>query len=170
MNIVLIGFMGVGKSAVGQQLAQQLGFQYLDTDELIEKKEQLSINEIFRQKGEEHFRDRETQQLRELQGKNDYVIATGGGMIIRDENVTLMKALGPVILLWSDPEMIYERVKNETQRPLLNVPDPLAEIKKILGFRMPNYKRAADLKVDTSKLTVTEAVTVINQWLKLKSN
>ena len=137
----MIGFMGSGKSAIGQELAKELCLTYLDTDQLIEEKEGKSINDIFARQGEEYFRGLETAALRRL-----------------------------LVLLWAGPETIYERVKNETQRPLLKVADPLAEIKKILEQRSQLYNRVADYKVDTSKLSINECVKGIEQWLKSKLN
>ncbi|MGB9613121.1 MAG: shikimate kinase [Candidatus Margulisiibacteriota bacterium] len=169
MNIVLIGFMGVGKSEVGQRLARELAMNFLDTDELIEKTEGRSINEIFKTEGEEYFRNLETEVLETLQDYDNFVLSTGGGMVLREENVSLLKNLGPLILLWADPEVVYERIKEQTHRPLLNVPDPKEEIKKILDFRSPIYNRVADFKVDTSFKTAEEVVLEILGWLKSKS-
>jgi shikimate kinase len=168
-NIVLIGFMGVGKTAVGQQLARDLGYNYLDTDELIEQTEKSSVTEIFARDGEAHFRDLETEVLRTLQDYDGFVLATGGGMVLREENVALLKKLGPVVLLWADPVDIYERVKKETHRPLLRVADPLAEIKKRLADREPHYRRAADETVNTAGKDPAEIAEEIAEWLKLKS-
>ena len=166
MNIILIGFMGVGKSAVGQQLAGERGLNFLDTDELIEKTEGRAISEIFKTSGEEHFRELETEVLKTLLDYDNFVLATGGGMVLREENVKMLKEMGPVILLWADPEAVYARIKNETHRPLLNVQGPQAEISKILETRKPVYERAADFKVDTSKLSPAEAAKEIIDWLK----
>jgi len=160
--------MGVGKSEVGHRLAKELGLNFLDTDELIEKTEERTISEIFKIDGEEYFRKLETEVLKTLQDYDNYVLSTGGGIILREENVALLKSMGPVIWLWAGPETVYERVKNETHRPLLEVADPKAEIKKILDFRKPIYDRVADLKVDTAKLSPEGAVQEILQWLKSK--
>lgn len=166
MNIILIGFMGSGKSAVGHRLAQELKMNYLDTDELIERTEKMSINDIFAQKGESYFRDLETEVIKTLADYDNFVISTGGGMVLREENVKMLKEIGPLVLLWADPEVVYQRVKRETHRPLLNVPDPRREIKKILDYRTPIYNRVADFKLDTSKLNVEEAVKEIRAWLE----
>lgn len=166
MNIILIGFMGSGKSAVGHKLAKELGMDYLDTDELIEKTEELSINDIFSKKGEPYFRNLETEVIKTLGDYDNFVISTGGGMVLRQENVKMLKEIGPLVLLWADPETVYQRVKSETHRPLLNVSDPRAEIKKILDHRTPIYNRVTDLKVDTSKLNVDESVVGIKEWLR----
>jgi shikimate kinase len=166
MNIILIGFMGAGKSAVGHKLANELKMDYLDCDELIEKTEKTSINEIFEKKGEKYFRDLETEVIKTLADFDNFVIATGGGMVLREENVKLLKQIGPLILLWADSGVVYQRIKEQTHRPLLKVADPRAEIKKILDYRAPIYNKVADLKVDTSKLNVEESVREIMEWLK----
>lgn len=158
--------MGSGKSVVGHKLAKELGMNYLDTDELIEKTEKMSINDIFTQNGEPYFRDLETEVVKTLQDYDNFVISTGGGMVLREENVKMLKEIGTLVLLWADPEVAYERVKHETRRPLLNVPDPMAEIKKILAYREPIYRKVADLGVDTSKKETDEITKEIIDWLK----
>jgi shikimate kinase len=166
MNIILIGFMGSGKSAVGHELAGQLKMDYLDTDEIIEKTERMSISNIFDHLGEPYFRDLETNVIRTLQDYDNFVISTGGGMVLREENVKMLREIGPLVLLWADPETVYQRVRQETHRPLLNVSDPRAGIKKILDYRTPVYNKVADLKIDTSKMSVEEAVKEIREWLE----
>ncbi len=166
MNIILIGFMGSGKSAVGHRLARELKMDYLDTDELIEKTEKMSINDIFAQKGEPYFRDLETEVVRTLSDYDNFVISTGGGMVLREENVRMLKGIGPLVLLWAEPDTVYQRVREHEHRPLLNVPDPKAEIKRILESRTPVYKRVADHVVNTSKLNVDECVEEITEWLR----
>lgn len=166
MNIVLIGFMGSGKTVIGKKLAEQLCLTLVDTDEMIEKDAGITINEIFEQKGEDHFRDLETQTISKLLGSDDYVIATGGGMVLREENVKMLKELGPLVLLWASPKAVYKRVEGQTHRPLLNVPDPVGQITRILEQRTPTYERVADFKVDTSKMTVDEIVAGIEKWLR----
>lgn len=158
--------MGSGKSAVGQKLAKELALAYLDADQLIEKTEEMSINDIFAKKGEPYFRDLETNVLKTLQDYDNFVISTGGGMVLRQENVKILKEIGPLVWLFAQPEVIYQRVKNETQRPLLKVADPLAEIIKILGEREPIYRRVADHKVDSSNLSVDETIAEVKKWLK----
>lgn len=170
MNIILIGFMGAGKTAVGKQLAEELTLKYIDTDDLIEKTERRSINDIFKKKGEPYFRNMETEVLKTLQEYDNFVIATGGGIVLREENVKILKELGPLVLLWAEPAIVYERIKGESHRPLLQVEDPKEEINKILSQRKPIYQRVADFVVDTSNLKVEDAVKEISQWLKLKSN
>jgi shikimate kinase len=170
MNIILIGFMGAGKTVVGKRLAADLGYSYLDCDELIEKTAQQTISEIFARHGETYFRILETEVVKSLPDYDRFVISTGGGMVLRPANVALLKQAGPLVLLWAQPEVIYQRVKEEKHRPLLNVAEPLAEIKKILAARQPLYEQAADYKIDTSKLSVEKVIEEIKQWLKSKSN
>ena len=160
--------MGTGKSMIGHLLAQELNMTFLDTDELIQKTENRTINEIFKQDGEAYFRALETEVIKTLQGYDNFVLSTGGGIVLRAENIALLKAIGPLVLLWAEPETIYERVKKESHRPLLQVADPLAEIKKILDKRAPIYQRVCDFKLDTSGLTPEQAVKEIRLWLESK--
>jgi shikimate kinase len=168
MNIILIGFMGVGKSTVGRLLASELALSLLDTDQLIEQTEARAISEIFRTDGEEHFRGLETEVLETLQDYDNFVLSTGGGIVLKEENVALLKTMGPIILLTADPAVIYERIKNETHRPLLETADPQAEITRILERRRPFYARAAEHTVDTSQAAPGEAAKEIITWLRSK--
>ncbi len=160
--------MGVGKSAIGHKLAQKLGMDFLDTDELIEKTEKTQISKIFEKSGEEYFRDLETEVLKTLLDYDNFVLSTGGGMVLRQENVKMLKALGPLVLLTAKPEVVYERVKNLKTRPLLDVPDPKARIEEILKFRNPIYNSVADFTVDTGDLNVNELVEKIVKFVKEK--
>jgi len=166
MNIILIGFMGSGKTAVGQELARQLKLKYLDTDILIEKSGGKKISEIFAQKGEEHFRKLETEVVKALEDYDGFVVSTGGGIVLKEENVKMLKKAGPLVLLWAEPEAVIKRIGHQRHRPLLAVDDPAAEAKKILGQRKPIYQKAADFTVDTSNLKIEEVVSEIIKWLK----
>ena len=168
MNIILIGFMGSGKTAVGKELAAKLGMDFLDTDELIEKTEKRSITSIFQEYGEPYFRKLETETLKTLQDYDNYVLSTGGGIVLKEENAARLKELGKVIWLWAEPEVIHERIKHETHRPLLKVADPKAEIKNILLVRLPFYKSAADHRIDTTERPPHQVAMEIIEWLKLK--
>jgi len=168
MNIVLIGFMGAGKTAVGRLLAAELKLDYLDTDQLIEETEGRTIAQIFKRDGETAFRRLETEVLKTLQDYDNFVLSTGGGMVLRAENVALLKALGPVVLLRASAEVIYQRIKDEKHRPLLDVADPLAEIRQVLAVREPLYDRAADHLVETADLTPAGVAKEISEWLRSK--
>src|SRR3989339_1091844 len=159
-NVVLIGFMGTGKSTVGKKIAERLGFSYIDTDEVIEKTEKKKISEIFNEYGEKYFRDLETEVIKTLQDYDHFIIATGGGMVLRDENVKMLKALGPLVLLYTNPDVIFERIKSVQNRPLIEE-DKLDKIKEILKQRDPIYSKVADFKVDTSLLAIDEVVDII---------
>lgn len=131
-NIILIGYMGCGKSTVGQCLAKMLDFTFVDTDAFIETQQQRTISDIFAIEGEEKFRQLETDLLKQLvkEGREQLVIATGGGMPLRSENRELLSKLGMVVYLKVSPETIYDRVKNDTQRPLLQCDNPLQKFRK----------------------------------------
>lgn len=165
-NIILIGFMGAGKTEVGKLLAKKLKMTLLDTDSMIEKEQGKSINDIFAKEGEGAFRDMESKMLDELANKKMRVISTGGGIILRPGNIKKLQALGRVVLLWAGPDTVYERLKNEKNRPLLNVEDPKARIREILAFREPIYRSVAELEVDTSRLSPEEACNRIMAYLK----
>lgn len=150
-NVILVGYMGSGKSTVGRRLSYRLKKAFLDTDKQIELKEKCTISEIFAKYGEEKFRELETQYLQELlKEKNEYVIATGGGLPMRKENRELLKKLGRVIYLKAEPETVYNRVKNDTTRPLLQTDDPKGRIEEMLRIRHPLYMECADevIRVD----------------------
>lgn len=169
MNVILIGFMGTGKSEVGKRLATELKLDFLDTDTLIEQTVKGSINQIFAEQGEEKFRELETRVLTTLLGYDNFVLSTGGGIILRPENVKMLHQLGPIIWLQAAPEVIWGRVKSAKHRPLLNVPDPLAAIEQLLSTRQPFYAAAADWPLETDGAEPAELVNKIQQWLKSRS-
>jgi shikimate kinase len=149
MNIVLTGFMGTGKSTVGRLLAHGLDFTFVDVDARIETEAGKSISRIFQSDGEEHFRKLEAKLAVELAAKDHQVIATGGGFVLNPHNITVFKPCGVIVTLTATPEVIYKRIKEERQRPLLAVADPLARISELLLERAPYYQNA-DLTVDTA--------------------
>ncbi len=151
-NIVLVGFMGTGKSTVGRMLARQLRFRFLDTDKLVEERASMTIPEIFAQHGEADFRERETGVLEALCGARQHVLATGGGIVIVPGNIPLLRSLGLVVLLKADPEEIYRRVSRNTERPLLQVEDPRRRVLDLMAERLPLYESAAHFQVDSTRL------------------
>jgi len=160
--------MGSGKTSVGWRLARELGYNFLDTDKIIENTEKMAISEIFAKKSEAYFRTLETETIKSLQDYDGFVIATGGGIVLKPENVPLLKEIGPIILLWAEPDTVYERVKNDQQRPLLKVADPKKEIVKLLEFRAPFYREAADYIVDTNKKDIDKIAKEIMGIVKIK--
>ncbi len=151
-NIVLVGFMGSGKSTVGRMLARQLRFRFLDTDKLVEERERATIPEIFAQHSEAHFRERETAALKSLRGVRQHILATGGGIVTVPENIPLLRSLGFVVLLKADPEEIYRRVSRNSERPLLQVEDPRKRVLDLMAARQPLYESAAHFQVDSTHL------------------
>jgi len=165
MNIILVGFMGTGKTSVAKKLAQVMNMEYVSTDELIEKKEGVSINDIFAGKGEFYFRDLEKGIIGEISNLDDIVIDAGGGVMINQENVNNLKANGVIICLQADSDTILERMKDKKDRPLLNVDDKLAKINELLKKRNAYYQKA-DYFINTSNLSIDEVVKRIQGFLK----
>ncbi len=153
-NIVLIGFMGTGKTSVANAIAREYGYDAVDTDRLICEKEGMSINEIFAQKGEEGFRQIETALIRDdLVKMTGMVISCGGGMPLREENRRLLKQAGTVIWLKTSMPKLMERLQGDTTRPLLACPDPQARVRTLLKERAPLYSAAADREILTDEKT-----------------
>jgi shikimate kinase len=157
LNIVLIGFMGCGKSSVGRRIASQTGRQFVDTDELIAAKEGRSISKIFAAEGEAYFRELETAALAGLDAKAGIVLATGGGIIMREENRATLRGLGPVVWLDADPDVLFERVSRNSKRPLLQTENPRATFDALLAARLPIYQAAADVRIDSTGLSHDDA-------------
>ncbi len=154
--IVLIGFMGAGKSSVGRTLARITGRRRFDTDEMIASRFGLTISQIFEKRGEERFRDAESEALEELSGEANAIIVTGGGIVVRQTNTARLRELGSVIFLTADEETLFRRISRRPTRPLLRTTDPRATLKELLQSRLPLYRAAADVEVDTSGLTHDE--------------
>lgn len=161
-NIILIGFMGCGKSSVGIRLSYHLKRTLIDTDKWIERRQGLSISEIFEKRGEEAFRRMETQCLEELTDCADnQIISVGGGLPVREENRRLLRQLGLVIYLKASPEVIYERIRTDTGRPLLQVENPLDRIKNLMAERQEAYASCADAVIDVSDKGFDEIIAQI---------
>ena len=153
-NIVLIGFMGSGKSTVGRELHQRLGYDLVDMDQLIEESMGKKITEIFKEEGEKAFREFETFQLVEIAKHTEmrHIISTGGGIVLRSGNRSLLRKLGYVVWLDAPGGKIFERTSRNRDRPLLNHPDAKERIASMLIEREPMYEETAHLKIDTSDL------------------
>ena len=155
-NIALIGFMGTGKTAVGQVLVKKLNRQFVEMDALIEKKAGKTIPEIFSEDGEIAFRELEIEVAKEISRRENLVIACGGGVVLNKINTDRLRETGSTVYLTASPEVILKRVAGEpNQRPLLEVDDPAKTIKELLEFRKPFYERAADRIIDTSELDIS---------------
>ena len=160
-NIVLIGFMGSGKSSIGRLVAQGLRFQFIDTDALVVERSGLEIAAIFAHHGEEHFRDLERSALESCSVLTRAVLATGGGVVVREENRALLHELGFVVQLTASEDVIFERVSRNTKRPLLHTPDPRATVHTMLAARQPLYDAAAQFTIDTTKMPHADAAEAI---------
>jgi shikimate kinase len=173
-NISLLGFMGTGKTTIGLGLACALGWDFVDTDSLIEQKMGMSIANIFKEFGEKRFRLEEKEVIAETARKVKQVISTGGGVVLDKENIDCLRNNSVLICLEASPDVIYERVGGDNSRPLLRGPNPLKHIRDLLKAREPYY-RCADFYVNTSNINIQEAVekilTELGKWgIKINSN
>ena len=163
-NLALIGFMGTGKSCVGRVAADTMHFTFLDTDHVIEARAGKAISDIFAQDGEQAFRQWERRIVEELTRRQKTVIATGGGLPADETNLASLKTHALVICLWASPEKIWDRVRNQTHRPLLRSPNSQAKIRELLAVREPFY-RQADVLINTDLRSAREvAQQVVHQF------
>lgn len=147
-NIAIIGFMGTGKTTVSYALSKITGLKEIDVDAYIVEKAKMSISEIFEKYGEEYFRNLETESLREIANNKNQIISCGGGAVLKDENVDILKNSGTIVLLTATPETIFDRVKDHTHRPILNNDMSLSHVKSLMEKREPRYQSVADIKVN----------------------
>jgi len=157
-SIALIGFMGTGKTTVGKALAKELGKEFVELDDLIEKTAGKSITAIFRNDGEIRFRELEIEAVRGLVGKKDAVMACGGGVVLNKINIDRLAQESVIVCLTAAQKVILERTAGGEDRPLLGVDDRARQVNELLKFRQPYYMRAADITVSTSRLTVEGVV------------
>lgn len=155
-NIMLIGFMGAGKSTVSRELSIMTGKKEVDIDRVIVEKEERPISEIFEKDGEEYFRRVETETLIEIQKENDLIVSCGGGIVVKEENVAHMKENGVIVLLTANPETIYERVRYSKDRPILNGNMNVDFIKELMEKRREIYLSVADIIVKTDNKSITQ--------------
>ncbi len=155
-NIFLIGFMGTGKSTVAAELRDKLAMDQVETDAEIIQKQGMSIPDIFAEYGEVYFRNLESNTLIELQKRKQTIVSCGGGIIVREENTDHMKKNGRIVLLTAKPETVYERVKDDHSRPILNNNMNVEYISSLMEKRRPRYEAAADITVATDGKNVTQ--------------
>ncbi len=158
-NIVLVGFMGTGKTTIGRLLSEKTGMTLLDMDSMIEERAGKSINEIFAEEGEPHFRALEREMAQELSAGNGHVISTGGGIVLNSDNIADFETSGLVVCLLASAETVLDRVRHDTTRPLL-AGDKEAKIVELLESRKPLYEAVAH-KIDTNGLapeTIAEQI------------
>jgi shikimate kinase len=160
-SIVLVGMMGAGKSSVGACLRRRTGLGLLDTDEIVASNFGMSIPEIFAEHGEKKFREAETEALRNVRTEEQTIIITGGGIVLRKENVEILKSQAVIVWLDADEETLFARASRKSNRPLLHTKNPRKTFSQILGARRPLYANIADIRVDTSVLTDEEIAVAI---------
>lgn len=159
-NITLVGFMGTGKTTVGRILADKLGYRFIDVDEEIEREQGVSITHIFSEMGEPYFRQLERVMIKTLSLREGLVISAGGGAVVDESNIEAMKQGGTLVCLTAGPDEIMKRVGKSNNRPLLQVPDPMAKIMELMSKREPFYRKA-DFMVDTTMMTAEEVAGVV---------
>ena len=166
MNIAVYGFMGVGKTTIGRLLAEKLGYDFIDMDTEIEKREKTTISEIFRDQGETRFRQLESNLIKELSQKDGLVIACGGGAIANPENAETLSKVSRMVSLTASIEEIIERTNQDNSRPLLEVENPVKEASKLYERRKPVYRKYAEVTIDTTGKTPDEVVEMVLEELK----
>lgn len=158
-NIILIGFMGSGKTSVGECLAKRLSYHFLDTDRLLEERTGDTIRHIFIVQGEEYFRNMETELLKELSNDTDRtILSTGGGLPLREQNAGLLRGLGYVVFLKTSKQTTLTRLKNDMTRPLLQGEDVEQKVESMLQIRNPIYEKAAHHIIETDDKSIDELV------------
>lgn len=165
-NIVLIGFMASGKTEASRELCRRLGCERVSTDELIVMREKRSIADIFEQDGEPHFRRIEREVVQECASREGLVIDCGGGVAVDEVNFKALNKTGITFYLWTTPASVYRRTKGKTDRPLLNVENPLAKIEELLAKRDPHYRKAQyliDSNEDNIGRVVDEVLTIFSK-------
>ena len=167
-NIILVGYMGSGKSTVGKKAARAMEYTFLDTDALIEQEEGMAISEIFEKKGEPYFREKETEMILKLLAEpKGNIIATGGGLPMKDGNAELLKKLGTVIYLKAETDTLMKRLSGDTVRPLLKNGDLREKIDTMLAVRGPVYEACADVVLQTDTMSFYEIICLIERLLKV---
>ena len=169
-QIYLTGFMGTGKSMILNCLHEVCGFDKIEMDEQIVQEQGMSIPEIFEKKGEEYFRNLETELVKKISAMDNIVVSCGGGTVMRQCNVDEMKKNGTIVLLTAEPETVYERVKGSHNRPLLEKNMNPEYIKELMAARRPKYEAAADFVIKTDNRAAEEICLEINKRLKIADN
>ncbi len=169
-NIFLIGFMGCGKSSVAAMLHELYQLEVVEMDEVIAQRERRSISEIFAKSGEAYFRQLETDLIAELMTESGKVVSCGGGVVLREENVYMMKESGKIVLLTASPENILKRVESDESRPILQGKKSVEEIRSLMERRRAYYEAAADFVIDTDNKDIAEICEEIKRKLEEAGN
>lgn len=166
MNLILIGYRGTGKTSVAKVLAKRLKMKVIHLDEEIVKKAKMPINEIVKKYGWKHFRKLETEVVKEISGVDDCIIDTGGGVILKKENINNLRKNSIIVLLTADVLTIIDRIKKSSDRPALTKKGFIDEVEEVLKERKHRYIKAADYEVDTTELSINEVADRIIEYLK----
>jgi shikimate kinase len=165
-TIVMIGFMGAGKTSVGRLVARALGREFVDTDQMIERATRMTIGELFQREGELSFRRREIAAIDRAIAVPGRVIAVGGGAVLSAENRTALKQAGLLVYLRATPETLAARLTGVTDRPLLNTGDRVGRIRDLLVARGPIYETAGDVAIDTDRLNLEQTAVEVLEWYR----
>ena len=168
-NIFLIGMMGSWKSTIGKKLASSLELQFIDTDDEIEEATEQTVAKIFEERGEAQFREMETAYFVEKSQQPGFVISTGGGIVVTEENRIALQNNGITIFLKASPETLLHRIKNTDKRPLLHGDDPLFRLSKIWKERQKFYEESAHLTIETDRLNPVQVLEIIIKKLEMKN-
>jgi shikimate kinase len=166
-RIACVGLPGSGKSTIGRQLARRLDVKFIDSDQVIEQRIGCSIREFFEREGESSFRDLEADVIDELTQRSAFVLSTGGGAILRTANREHLRQRTHAIYLHSAPEEVFRRLRNDQNRPLLQVSDPLSRLRELYGVRDPLYRETAHFVIETGRPSVSTLVNMILMQLEL---
>ncbi len=161
-NIILCGFMGCGKTTVGENLKKKSGMNLVDTDEYIERTQNMTISEIFAKYGEDYFRELEYQACKELSQKKGIIISTGGGALTFERNAEVLRETGTIVLIDVPLEVLKERLKYDKTRPLLQREDKDEAMRELYEKRMPLYKKSADIVIDGNNSPLQVAISILN--------
>ena len=164
-NIILTGFMGTGKTAVGKELSRLLAMTLIDVDTEVEKSQKMTINEIFKEFGEQRFREIETGMIKTVSENRKVIISTGGGAVLKQENMDILRENGIIVCLTATPDTILQRTSNNSDRPLLQVENPFKKINDLLQARKPYYEKA-DIMIDTEDKTPLQIAEEIIEKVK----
>ena len=168
-NLVLIGFMGCGKTTIGKNLSKLTDYNFIDMDFEIEKRAGMKISGIFEKYGEQEFRNMESALCAELSNADGCIIATGGGVVKSDSNIEMLKRNGTVLYIKASPEQIYRNLKKDKSRPLLNVDNKMQRIIELMEERKPLYDKRSDITVEITGLNSQEAAKIIKDILERKN-
>lgn len=165
-NLILIGLMGAGKTTLGKQIARRLDYRFYDSDQEISTAAGVSIPTIFEMEGEQGFRNRETAALGKLANQKNIVLSTGGGSVLREENRRILRQSGTVIYLHAQPETLLERTRCDSNRPLLQVADPLGKLQELYTARDPLYRQTAHIVIESlsCKMTINNLLEALSTY------